>query len=246
MSTGHLFDAKEYCMNPKFSVQVTAFRKLNKIQNAWSNEDYHALMSIMDLDDGLEGMDASELREMCMMSLSDLEPNEAAKVVLTHLFSDELTAGKIEQVSHDMPDDRLWEEYSNCLYHERFFSAYALLREAFNGIFAQPTGVEMTISVTAKQRDDLAIFDESQASAVVRLLASGLTDDILINRLFEDQIQGDQFPEAEGIVWRLAQSADNGLTREFSFISSFFWFEPFGHISEYDGTSHADVKGDDE
>lgn len=232
-------------MQAKFTVQIENFSKINKISNAWSNEDYHALMAIMDLDEGLEGMDDAELREMCMMSLNDLQPDEAANVVFTHLFSAE-TPGKIEQLSHDMLDNRLWEEYSDCLYHERFFSAYALLREAFNGIFAQPTGVEMTINVTGENSDDLAIFDQSLHSSIVRLLASGLSEDALIYRLYEEQIQGEQFPQAPGIVWRLEQLADNGLTRQFGLVSSYFWFDKFEKINDFSAVSHADVSVENE
>ena len=227
-------------MQAKFSVQIDSFHKISKIQNAWSNEDYRALMSIMDFDDDVDAMEAAELREMCMMSLNDLEPADAAKAVLTHLFP-ELPKGKIEQISHDMIDDRSWEEYPDCLFHERFFSAYALLREAFNGIFAKPAGVELTMTVTAAHDEDMAIFDESLASSIVRLLASGQGDDALINRLYEDQIQGTQFPEAPGIVWQLKQTADTGLTREFSLISSNFWMENFEQIDNFKAVSHADI-----
>jgi hypothetical protein len=61
---------------------------IGKIQNVWSIKVYRALMSIMDFDDDVDAMEAAELREVCMMSLNDLEPAEAAKVVLTHLFPD--------------------------------------------------------------------------------------------------------------------------------------------------------------
>lgn len=43
-----------------------------------------------------------------MMSLNDLNPMKPQKVVLFRLFSDE-SQGKIEQLSQDMPDDRLWQ-----------------------------------------------------------------------------------------------------------------------------------------
>jgi len=227
-------------MQAKFTVQIDSFQKISKIQNAWSNEDYRALMSIMDFDDDVDAMEAAELREMCMMSLNDLEPADAAKVVLTHLFP-ELAKGKIEQISHDMIDDRSWEEYPDCLFHERFFSAYALLREAFNGIFAKPTGIEFAITVTAEHVEDMAIFDESLHSSIVRLLASGQGDDALIHRLYEDQIQGNQFPEAPGLVWQLKQTADTGLTRQFSLISSYFWLENFEQIDNFEAASHADL-----
>ena len=228
-------------MQTKFTVQIDSFHKVNKIQNAWSNEDYRALMMIMNFDDDLDTMDAAELKEMCMMSLNDQSPAEAAKVVLTHLFPD-LSPGKVDQISHDMLDDRSWEEYSDCLYHERFFNAYALLREAFNGVFAKPTGVEFTMTVTAFHIEDMEIFDNSLNSSIVRLLASGQDDNALINRLYEDQIQGEQFPQAPGIVWQLKQVVDSGLSRQFSLISSYFWLENFDQLEAFNAASHADAE----
>lgn len=230
-------------MSTKFTVQIDSFTKLNKLPNAWSNEAYTALLAAMDLDDGTQDMNATELREMCMMSLNDLQPDEAAKVVLSYLFTDE-TAGKIEQLSHDMLDNRLWEEYSNCLYHEGFFNAYALLREAFNGTFAQPTGLELMFSVTGEDSDDMTIFDESLYSSIVRLLANGQGDDALIARLYEEQIEGNQFPQAPGIVWQLEQTDNNELTRKFRLVSSCFWFGSFENIDSFEAETHADVDED--
>ncbi|GGN31017.1 MULTISPECIES: hypothetical protein [Marinomonas] len=226
-------------MQVKFTVQIDSFKKISKIPNAWSGDEYKALLTLMDFDDDVEAMDAAELREMCMMSLNDQEPAGAAKVVLTHLFP-ELSAGKVDQISHDMLDDRSWEEYPDCLLHERFFSAYALLREAFNGTFAKPTGVELAMTVTAEHIEDMAIFDESLHSSIVRLLANGQGDDALINRLYEDQIKGTHFPEAPGLVWQLKQVAGEGTTRQFSLVSSYFWMENFEQVESFEAESHAD------
>ncbi|RCX03518.1 hypothetical protein [Marinomonas foliarum] len=228
-------------MQVTFSVQIDSFKKISKIPNAWSDEDYRALLSIMDFEDDVEKMDAAELREMCMMSLNDLGPADAAKAVMTHLFP-ELAEGKIDQVSHDMVDDRSWEEYADCLLHERFFNAYGLLREAFNGIFANPTGVELALTVTAGHAEDMAIFDESLHSSIVRLLANGQGDDALINRLYEDQIKGTHFPEAPGLVWQLKQVADEGTTRQFCLVSSYFWMENFEQVESFEAEAHADVE----
>ncbi|SBS37487.1 hypothetical protein MSP8887_02938 [Marinomonas spartinae] len=226
-------------MQTKFSVQIDSFRKVSKIQGAWSDRDYRALLSIVGFEDDVEQMDAAELREMCLMSLNDLGSADAAKAVLTHLFP-ELEKGKIDQVSHDMIDDRSWEEYPDCLFHERFFSAYGLLRDAFNGTFASPTGVELEMTVTAEHVEDMVIFDESLHSSIVRLLANGQGDDALINRLYEDQIKGTRFPEAPGLVWQLKQVTDEGLTRQFSLVSSYFWLENFEQVDIFDVVSHAD------
>jgi len=229
-------------MQAKFSVKIDSFRKVSQIQGAWSDQDYRDLLSIMDFEDDVDKMDAAELREMCLMSLNDLGPADAAKAVLVHLFP-ELEKGKIDQVSHDMIDDCSWEEYPDCMLHERFFNAYGLLREAFNGTFARPTGVELKMTVTAEHVEDMTIFDESLHSSIMRLLANGQGNDALINRLYEEQIKGTQFPEAPGLVWQLKQVMDEGLTRQFSLVSSYFWMESFEQVESFDAVSHADEEG---
>lgn len=226
-------------MQPKFTVQIDSFQKIQKIDNAWSDADFKAMLALMGFDEDVDAMSSSELREMCMMSFNDVSHQEAAAIVLTHLFP-ELTEGKVDQLSHDMLDERAWEQYPNCLYHESLFNAYALLREAFNGTFAQPTGVALTLTVKGSDEDDMAIFDTSPQSAMVRLLANGQSEDALIHRLYEDQIQGDKFPEAPGIVWQLQQVADNGASRQFSLLSSAFWFGDFEDVDAFEASSHAD------
>lgn len=229
-------------MEQIFGVEIQNFKKVSKLPNAWSNGDYHALMALMELDDGLEGMDATELREMCMMSLSDLEP-AAAKVVLTHQFAEELAEGKIDQLSNDLAGDKMWEEYSDSQLHHKLFSCYALLREAFNGIFAEPTGVIFSVKITA-DAEALTVFDESPHAAMVRLLAVGLSPDALMHRLYEDQLSGETFEEATGILWQCEQVSATERSREFNLISSAFWFAALEGVDGFSGETHKDVKPD--
>lgn len=228
-------------MEQVFAVDIQHFKKVSKLPNAWSNQDYHALMALMDLDEGLDGMDATELREMCMMSLSDLEPAAAAKIVLTHQFSEQLVEGKIDQLSNDLAGDKMWEEYSDCQMHHKLFSCYALLREAFNGIFPEPTGVIFSVKVSADE-EALKVFDDNPHAAMVRLLAAGLSPENLMHRLYEDQLSGDTFEEATGILWQCEQSSASSQSREFNLISSAFWFAALEDLQGFSGETHGDVK----
>ncbi|MGO3408501.1 hypothetical protein [Marinomonas sp.] len=218
-------------MSAKFSIELESFHKISAIPNAWSRSQYLTLMTLMELDDGLEELTDAELKDMCLMSLNDLAPADAANVVLTSLFSDDVTPGKIDQLSHEMADDRLWEEYSDCQFHERFFNAYGLLREAFNGIFAQPTGVDFSITLHAKNASDLELLDTDLSANLVRLLSCGLDDNGLMHRLYEEQLNGDDFPQASGILWQIETLASEKHERKFKMISSSFWF---GVLENYD------------
>ena len=84
--------------------------------------------------------------------------------ILTYIFKDELTEGKIEQLSHQMAENRLWEEHTDPAYHKSLFNAYGLLRKAYNGIFTEPSGVSFAIKITVNKNgifnDDDYEYDE--------------------------------------------------------------------------------------
>ncbi len=229
-------------MNKEFKVEIVSFLKIAEIENAWTADDYKALLSMMDIqEDELGGMGEAELKEMCLMSLNDFEHHESAQFVLTHIFKDEITEGKIEQLSHQMIENKLWEEHADSAYHLSLFNAYGLLREAYNGIFKEPTGVQFTVKITADKSHSFEIFDASLDAVIVRLLANGLDEAAILNRLFEEQIKGESFPEAKNILWILKELFVTENERQYEIISSELWFGELEDRVTFDAKAHADV-----
>ena len=143
-------------MNKEFNVEILSFLKISKIENVWLADDYKALLAMTDIaEDELVGMNTSELKDMCLMSLNDFEAHESAKFLLKHMFKDQITDGKMDQLSHQMVENNLWEEHADSAYHRSFFNAYGLLREAYNGTFTEPTGVKFTVKITADKKTHL-------------------------------------------------------------------------------------------
>lgn len=229
-------------MNKEFKVEVLSFLKISEIENAWTADDYKALLSMMDMqEDELDGMSESELKDMCLMSLNDFEHHESAKFLLTHIFKGEITEGKIDQLSHQMIENKLWEEHAEPAYHLSLFNAYGLLREAYNGIFKEPTGVKFTVKITAKKNDSFDIFHSSLHAVLVRLLANGLDEVAILNRLFEEQIKGESFPNAENILWILKELSVTEEERQYEITSSDLWFGELEERLTFDAKAHADV-----
>jgi len=234
-------------MTKNFIVQIVDCKTINEIPDAWSAVNYKALLGEIGLGEGLEDLNEKDIKDMCYMSLNELEPSEAAKVVLSYLFSDEeLTEGKIEQLAHDLPEDKMWEQFSDLLCHHRLFNAYSLLRSAYNGIFPQPTGVQLTLKVIAKDSEDLTLFDHAAKASMVRLLAKGMAENVTLNRLYSDQIAGEEFPEAEGIIWLMEELTKDSLSREFFVTSSCFWLEDILELAEFEADIHVDEIDQDE
>ncbi len=234
-------------MDNEFNIEISSFLKISEIENAWIADDYKALLSMMGLvEDELAGMSESDLIEMCLMSFNDFEDHESAKFLLTHLFKDEISEGKIEQLSHQMVENNLWEEHADSAYHRSLFNAYGLLRKAYNGTFTEPTGVKFTIKITADKADSFEIFDPSLHAVMVRLLSNGLNDAAILNRLFEEQISGENFPDAKNILWILKEISIAEKERQYEITSSYLWFGELEDVMSFDAKAHADVEEEDE
>ncbi|MDQ2794384.1 MAG: hypothetical protein M3Y12_10320, partial [Bacteroidota bacterium] len=104
---------------PTFTIERLTFATLTELPHSWQPADYRALLGQLNFDNP-EALPEAELKEMCQMALTDQEPREAAVAVLTYLFPEELTAGQIENLAHQILTERLWEENPELPLHRGF------------------------------------------------------------------------------------------------------------------------------
>ena len=218
-----------------FTVERLSFQHLSELPNAWQNADYLALLQQLDYDSP-EALAPAELKEMCQMALTDLEPAAAAEAVLTYLFADELKGGQIEQLAHQLETEKLWEENPKLELHQGFFNATQLLYDAYNGKFPHPQAVEFKVKITAADPADLTVLDAEPALPLLRLLAPGLSDRALLHRLFSDQLASGEFPEAPAILWQITPSDKTADSVVFDVISSDYWLEDFKFADTYEAS----------
>ena len=223
----------------KFTVERLSFTSLTELPNSWQNADYKELLKKMNYDNPDEIKEA-ELKDMCLMSFTDLEPREAAEIVLGYLFPEELNAGQIENLSHQMLTEKLWEENPELPLHKGFYKATELLHTAYNGTFPRTQAVQFQVKCTAENAEDLAILTDSPAAPLMRLLAQGMPDNALINRLFTAQLEGPKFAEAESMLWELKTVKTEANSVTFDVVSSAYWLDDFKYADVYEATTHAD------
>ena len=218
-----------------FTVERLSFQHLTALPAAWQNADYLALLTALRYDSP-EAIAPAELKEMTQLALTDLEPAAAAEIVLGYLAGEELTKGQTDQLAHQMQTEKLWEENPNFAMHQKFFNATQLLYDAYNGKFPHPQAVEFKVKVTATDPADLALLDQEPATALLRLLAPGLSDRALLHRLFSDQLAGGEFAEATSILWQLTPSEKTATSVVYNIISSDYWLEEFKYADTYEAT----------
>ncbi len=212
---------------------------INELPNSWSDHDYKSLLEIMQYDDTAD-LTPEELKEMCLMSLTDNDAEDAAKIVLEYVFKDRLTKGQIENIANEMLDEKMWEEHADISLHEAFFNVNQLLHRAFNGKFPNPEAVKFQVHLTAAREDGLAVFKHFPEAPLIRLLVAGMPDNTLIFRLFEEQVDGEEFNDARDIIWQLKMEKTNDKEIVFTVISSMYWFHDFKYVEAFDADTHPD------
>ncbi|MFZ1456322.1 MAG: hypothetical protein WAT46_09805, partial [Saprospiraceae bacterium] len=110
----------------KIQVKILNIKTVNELPGYWTNEDFIQLLDKMDLPDA-DKVKPEELRELLYMAITDFEPSEAAEIILTYKLGDQLTAGQIQDISHEMKDEKRAETYANPSFHYDLFNINQLL-----------------------------------------------------------------------------------------------------------------------
>lgn len=228
-------------MSYKYTVEVLKSEPLTEIPGHWTTKDYANLLDEMEYGDTSDLTD-EEIRGMAMMYLSDLEKDEAAELLMNYVFTEEeLNEGQVQNASHEMEDEVLWEEYPDPLLHRGFFRVGSLLYAAFNGGFPKPDARRLKLKVKAGTEDSRNALIKPGSAFIARLLAAGLDERALLHRLYENELKGDRFPNAPGIIWSAKSTPATDGAYELTVISSDYWLKNFrvGHV--FQATAHADA-----
>lgn len=226
-------------MKAHFKVERLNFKVIHELPNSWTDQDYTSLLEAMESGD-LTGFAPEELKEMCLMSLTDYEPEDAAKIVLEYVFKNRLSKGQIENISNEMLDEKMWEEYADLSLHEDFFNVNQILYQAYDEIFPYPEAIKFQVKLTANDNNAFFIFKNFPEAPLIRLLVAGLPENTLIFRLFEEQVNGEEFKDAKDIIWQFKMEYINDNEMLIDVISSEYWFHDFKYVEDFEGYTRSD------
>lgn len=212
-----------------------SFKTLERIPGSWNKTDFIALLKEMEYDP--EEASTEELEELCLLALTDFENEEAAEKVLHYVFGSDLNEGQIQNLSHEMQEEKIWEEYADIRLHERFFNVGELLYKAFNGRgFPPAKAVEVTVTFSSEKEPLPKELLEGDPSLILKLLAQGLPDNAIINRLYDEQLQQEEITEADAILWQIHPLDSTEKKVNFKIISSQYWLEDLRFSEAYTAT----------
>lgn len=218
-------------------VSVVEFEELTKLEDDWNAADFTALLTKLDMDGGVK-LDAKEGKEMCLMALSDLEPEEAASVLLTYKLEGDLTEGQIRNYSNECQFEKLWEQSAEMELHRRIFSVASLLAEINEQVFPTPDAIKIRLQIDCPANAATEFDAPIEAADVLKMLATGMDNNAILKRLFHDQLEGGDFAEADSIVWEV-NSVRNDKGIELTVVSSGYWLDPLNETEGFQWESKA-------
>lgn len=222
-------------MTVKFKVILDQVKTIDVLPESWSIIDYKNLLEVMDYGDTTT-LSESELEEMCLLSLSDNETHEAAKIILKYLFKEQLSRGQIENLSHEMLHEHPWEEYADLSMHETFFNAGQLLYKAYNGKFPHPNAIRFKVTFTVLSSSMLSVFEENTEEQIIRILVQGMPKNTLLKRLFKDELASGGLKDARDIIWQLKKINQEKTSITYDVLSSYRWFEDMKYVEDFEAT----------
>lgn len=225
-------------MKPHFNVTIERFERLAVMPESWTSGGYRALLDALEFD-GVNELAENELGAYATMALQDLEPEEAAQVLLAQVLEGKLTPGQMRNLSEEMKDERQWEEYADMSCHEPIFNAQVLLHEAFPGTYPAPDIERLTLRVVAVSPTGEALLREPISEPLlVRILADGMPETAILKRLFSEAVAKGPFPEAAQILWHYStetrpQADAPGEVCEVTLYSPGCWVGPLEDVETF-------------
>lgn len=199
------YDIRIYNFTMKYKIKIENVHTVDEIAETWTNDDYVQLLAKFDYPDA-EDTGTESLRELLFMAMTDFEAAEAAKIVLNYKLGDLLSEGQIDQISNDMLNDKVCEEYPEMELQQPLFHVNQLLFKAYNGKFPSSSATIIECTITSLDNNGTPITNEM----LLRLFNDGLSDRNIVKRLFEEQMNGNvDFPEAENIIWNVQISEND-------------------------------------
>jgi len=232
-----------------FDVSVKVLKKIHDLPGSWSEQDYRKLLHELEID-GIGDLAGSDLYDVLLMALQDLEAEQAGERVLAYRLGKRVSRGVCENIVQDLLEgQRAWEDNANLYLHADIFAACVLLYAAFPGAYPQPDMMRLDLHLWAAGSAGKALLAEPpEAAFVARVLADGMSEKSILERLFDEQLAGRKFPEAEGIVWQsefVERSADGGDAL-LTVYSSRHWLQAMAEVDNFPSSAYADRPVDED
>lgn len=230
-----------------YSVSIDSIEEVHEIPGTWTRADYVSLLTHLDYPDP-ESVSEEEMKDMAALALSDLGPEEAAILLMEIRMGDKLNSGQRVNLAEEFKDTELWQRYSDIRMHKDFFVVGWMLHQAFPSTFRNPEITSISLTIKALNGDSITNLETPSAPFLCRILNDGMTERNTIYRLFGDNIESNEFDEADAILWKWTTSGYSEKDKPVSFtiFTALHWVEELRSRQEYNSAAYGDHQHEEE
>jgi hypothetical protein len=223
----------------KYRVAVDDIEELAELEDNWLPADYIAILTSLDIADATQ-IDVADLREMTLFALQDLEPPQAAAVLLKYKLGTKLSPGQIKNYSIESQHERLWEQSADLALHQSLFAVAGMLNAVNAMAFPVPDALRVSLSIQCDDTAQLAVFSDAMNRVLlIQMLSVGMSESAILNRLFGEQIAAGKVPDADSIIWRIAVDSSDDSMRRIKITSSAYWLNALRETESFEWDSGA-------
>jgi len=225
----------------KYSVKLIELKEVHEIPFVWTEDEFRRLLQHVEYDD-VQEIPPEELKDMACLALTDFEVEEAAVIVLEFRLGDRLNKGQRQNLAIELQEEKIWEEYADLSLHEELFHVSCMLYWAFPKNFREPDIARLKLTIISLTQESKKNIGEPTAAFLTRALNDGMDVHNIMNRLFDESLEANSFPEADNIIWQFEAhgAIENSNENTITIYTSWNWLEDLKGISEWESTAYAD------
>jgi hypothetical protein len=225
----------------KYKVEILELKEVHDIPGAWGPEQFRALLGHLEYE-GVDEIPEEELKDMACLALSDFDKEEAVEKVLECRIGDKLNSGQRKNLGNEMQEDPLWTEYSDLSLHEELFNVGCMLFWTFPRNFPSPDIARLKLKISALTNESRENLKDPKAPFLCRLLKDGMDQYTIMYRLFDENLDGNLFPEADHILWsyNVTETTEGPASVSVTIYTSWNWVEDLKGLQTFDSTAYAD------
>ena len=218
--------------------------KIYQLHNSWSLSDYKAI--IEHLDGESADLNDNEIEEYMQMLIADNEVSESAFPILKFALGDHLSEGQLQNLSNEMEDDKMWEEYPDIAYHKDIFRVNQLLYYAYNGKVARGEACVIDMQVKTTDNELMALFTQQDVDAIFRLVMGGSDSHSKVHRLYDGEEAESYIDDAKHLLWDIKTQVVSEQEIKVQVTSSAYWLDSYQDDQEYSVDIDMDIYQDEE
>ena len=209
----------------KAIVTPISTKKIQRLQNSWSIDDYKSLIDLFGGDE--RSIDPSEAEETLEMLIAENKVEDSAMEVLKYTLGDKLSSPDLKMVAEEMKDGKMWEDYLKIAHQAEIFKVNQLLYRAYEGKVPKGEAIILDLKVYSSDDNIISFLAQKDPAALLHIIKTGSGSDSKLIHQFGAKNYENSIRMAKYILWHIGVNKVSPNEIYLKLTSSSYWFEEF-------------------